>query len=636
MQKIFISFINTLVVLSLVACSGTNNSDSQAVDVKLIAVNDFHGRLKTDPTDSGATVTVADSASSTGVSRIKAGGAAFLATLVSQLRASNNNSMVIAAGDIIGASQPISGLTSEEASIDVMSRIGLEVTAVGNHEFDKGKAELQRMQNGGCKSAADGGVIGQTTCITNSQSRADGKFAGAKFKYLAANVIDQATNQQLFQGTYTKQFGNAKVGFVGLTLQATPTSTSGAGGLTFLNEATVINENAAQLKKEGADAVVVLIHQGGQTSAPYINDQSCPGLTGLISGIVSQLHNVDVVVSGHTHQEYICRDAATGILLTSAGLYGRMVTDIDLKIVPGKGVTAKTARTVPVINNLNSSLPQGYQALTADAATQAIIDIYDRATSGTLQQVYGYTNSMLSNCNRTQTLETPVGDMEADAYLDSYLNTDPSATNVIAFTNVGGLRTSISYVNGGEVTYDALYSLAPFGNSLVYLDMTGAQVKRLLEQQWEATNCAEKRLPSTNVCGRLLQPSSTLRYTWNWGTNGVSSQGQPDGQGSLLTSVEIRNGNTWTQISDTATYRVVTNAFMASGGDKFSVFTQVEPVDFGVDDLMALTGYFQRNTTSTNKLPNPWPSNPSSLLQNRASCLNCPPLQGTDPNLCQQ
>lgn len=634
MKKFAAILASGLIALSIAACSSGGNSDPQAVNVQLIAVNDFHGRLKTDPTDSGATVTVENSASSTGVSRIKAGGAAFLATLVNQLRATNENSMVVAAGDIIGASQPISGLTSEEASIDVMSQIGLEVTAVGNHEFDKGKAELQRMQNGGCKSAAAGGVIGQTTCITNSQSRHDGKFGGAKFKYLAANVIDQATNQQLFPGTYIKQFGAAKIGFVGLTLQATPTSTSGAGGLTFLNEATVINENAAQLKRDGADAVVVLIHQGGQTSAPYINDQSCPGLTGLISGIVAQLHNVDVVVSGHTHQEYICRDATTGILLTSAGLYGRMVTDIDLKIVPGKGVVEKTARTIPVINDLNSTLPQGYQALTADAATQAIIDIYDNATSGTLQQVYGYTSTLLSNCQRTQTLETPVGDMEADAYVDGYMNTDPSATNVIAFTNVGGLRTSINYVNGGVVTYDALYSLAPFGNSLVYLDMTGVQVKRLIEQQWEATNCTEKRLPTSNVCGRLLQPSSTLRYTWNWGNNGVSSQGQPDGQGSLLTSVEIRNGSTWTPINDTTTYRVVTNAFMASGGDKFSVFTQATPVDFGVDDLMALTEYFQRNTSSANRLPNPWTG--SSILSNRATCVNCPTPTTAESNLCLQ
>ena len=627
MQKIFIGLTNALVLLSLAACSGTNNSDQQAVDVKLIAVNDFHGQLQVVPSDSGAKVSVLDPTANTGVSSLYAGGGAYLASLVKQLKASNENSIVIAAGDIIGAAQPISSLTSEEAAIDVMGEIGLEVTSVGNHEFDKGKDELLRMQNGGCKPANKGGVIGQTTCIINRQ------FAGAKFKYLAANVIDQSTNQPLLPGTYTKKFGSVTVGFVGLTLQATPSSTSGAGGLTFLNEAAVINEKTQELKNNGADAVVVLIHQGGQTSAPYINDQSCPGLTGLIGPIVTQLRNVDVVVSGHTHQEYICNDVnGTNILLTSAGLFGRMVTDINLKIIPGKGVVQKNATTLPVLNNLNSTLPSGYQRQSADSATLALIDIYNAATAGPLGEVQGYTAQKLSNCQRTQTLETPLGDVVADAYLASYNSGNPSNIGHIAFTNVGGLRANIDYTNGGAVTYGALYTVAPFGNALVYKAMTGAQIKRLLEQQWEATNCSEKQLPSTSpvICGRLLQPSNTLRYSWDWSRG----QGQPVGQGNLLTSVEIYYAGTWHSIVDTDTYGVITNAFLAGGGDKFTVFKeQTNDIDFGQTDLMALEDYFAAYPSS-NPLLMPAPIGLPADTK-RATCVNCPNLSQADQQLCQ-
>lgn len=620
MKKLQVSLASALAVLFLMSCSGGSSNeqvDQKPVSVKLIAVNDFHGRLKVDESDSGAKVPVSDTSEATGIKSLYAGGAAYLASLVKQLKSSTDHSIVIAAGDIIGASQPIAGLTSEEAAIDVMGEIGLEVTSVGNHEFDKGKAELLRMQNGGCKPSDKGGVIGKTTCIV------DGKFAGAKFKYLAANVIDQSTNQPLLSGTYTKKFGTITVGFVGLTLQGTPTSTSGATGLTFLNEASVINEKAQELKRNGADAVVVLIHQGGQTMASYINDQSCPGMTGLIGPIVSQLQNVDVVVSGHTHQEYICRDEKTGILLTSAGLYGRMVTDIDLKIVPGKGVTEKSAKTLPVINYMNEKkgikLPSGYMALAEDKATQAIIDVYDKATVSTLQEVQGYSSAMLSNCQRTQTIEIPLGNVVADAYLDSYIRKNPTATNVISFTNAGGLRASISYTNGGAITYDALYTVAPFGNSLVYKEMTGAQIKRLLEQQWEKTNCDEKQLPASVthnqvMCGRLLQPSDTLRYTWDWSLG----QGKPVGTGNLLISVEIydRLQRQWNALDESKTYGVVVSGFMADGGDRFTVFTEGNtPVDFGNDDLMAIQNYFGKYPDASNRLPAPSP---------RATCKNCP------------
>lgn len=618
-HRLLVIIFNLLLILGVASCSGSSSSDAEPVTVKLIAVNDFHGRLKVDrnPVDYGARVTVEDPSSPSGVTKLHAGGAAFLASLVNQLKGTNPNSIVVAAGDIIGASQPIAGLTSEEAAIDVMGQIGLEVTAVGNHEFDKGKDELLRLQNGGCNPSVLPQDRGTKTCVVN------GSFSGAKFKYLAANVINNSTNQPLLQGTYTKKFGSATVGFVGLTLQDTPLSTSGATGLTFLNEATVINEKAQELRRNGADAVVVLIHQGGQTAAPYINDQSCPGLTGEITRIIPRLSNVDVVISGHTHQEYICRDASTGILLTSAGLYGRMVTDIDLRIIPGKGVVTKSARTLPVLNDLNtpSSVPAGYQILAADSATQAIIDIYDAATAGPLNEVRGYAAQTLSNCGRTESIEMPLGDVVADAYLASYNSTNPSSPAMVAFTNPGGVRANVTPAVGGAVTYSALYTVAPFGGSLIYKSLTGSQIKRLLEQQWEGTNCSAKRLPDSNICGRLLQPSG-IRYTWDWSRG----QGQANGSGSLLTSVEVNHSGTWRPIVDSDFYGVITNSFVATGGDNFSVFAEQEAaVDFGQTDLMALENYFMGYTSSA----------PLNLPSPRATCINCPPLSQRELSLCQ-
>lgn len=634
MNKYFIAFINLLVVITLTACSGGTTDEpvaksgqaSQAVTVKLIAINDFHGRLKVDRDDKGASVNIKDSPTTT--KSVRVGGAAFLSTLVNELKATTQYSIVVAAGDIIGASQPIAGLTSEEGAIDVMNQIGLEVSSVGNHEFDARKDELLRMQKGGCKPT---GQIGKTTCITNSQSAPDGTFGGAKFKYLAANVIDDSTQKPLFDGTFVKKFGPATVGFIGLTLQGTPNATGGAIGLTFQDEATVINEKSAELKKNGADAVVVLIHQGGQTSASYIDDQTCPGMTGLLQPIVAKLRNVDVVVSGHTHQEYICRDQTTGTLYTSAGLYGRMVTDIDLKIVPGQGVVEKTAKTIPVINDLNKpqDIPAGYKILTANPETQKVIDAYDKATSGTLQEVRGYTSAMISNCGRTQSMEIPMGDVMADAFLEAYLSTNKSVKNVVAFTNPGGLRDSIAYVNNGAVTYNALYTVAPFGNNLVYKDLTGTQLKRLLEQQWEAKNCAVSKLPKTDICGRMLQPSRTLRYTRDW----ARGQGKPDGTGAMLVSVEVLDTttNTWNPVVDTQTYRVVANDFLAKGGDNFSAFSadKKEGVDFGKNDLEALVAYFETTKTAGQSVPLPKPTP-------RATCLNCPPLAPEDAARCDK
>lgn len=640
------SLLCLVTALSLAGCAHNLPQTPEPVSVKLIAINDFHGRLTVDPNDTAATVAVKENDAA---KRVFAGGAAYLATLVAQLRAQAPHSVFVSAGDNIGAAQSISVLTSEEASIDVLNTMGLELSATGNHEFDAGKDELLRMQYGGCRVNPP---PGKSTCLVSNPSTPDGKFGGARFTYLAANIIDEATGKTLFDATHVKKFGTASIGFIGVTLQATQKSTRGAAGLGFLDEADTINRYAATLKQKGVDAIVVLIHQGGQTKASYINDTTCPGMTGPLQPIVAQLRHVDVVISAHTHHEYLCTDPATGILYTSAGYYGRLVTDIDLKIVPGQGVIEKTARTLPVINALNTpqTLPSGHAVLTEHPATRQVIDAYDQETSKLLNEVKGYMGTPLSNCRGAQSIETPLGNVVADAFLDSYLARDKSARNVVAFMNPGGIRASLPRPDDGAVTFGALTHVLPFGNRLVYVDLTGKQLKRLLEQQWEAANCKSKALTATPICGRLLQPARTLRYTWDW----QRGQGKPNGQGNLLVSAEVLDlaSKRWNPVTDDQIYRVVTNEYLADGGDRFTIFKGVEKHNTGHYEIQALADYFGKTlpssasersnksspSVSISPIDKTVTTDMSAALQPpkaRITCRNCPETAPADAALCE-
>lgn len=572
--------------VALSACLGNSGSGGAAAapeSVKLIAMNDFHGNFEVPAAGNGGSVVLKDPAVAAGTT-VRTGGAAYLATLIKQLKAKNPNSIVVGAGDMVGASPVTSTLTHDEATVDILNKLGLEVSSVGNHEFDHGKSELQRLQNGGCYV---GGTVGKDTCING------GLFSGASYKWLSANVVDSSTGNPLFPATYVKKFGNASVGFIGLTLKGTPAvvTSTGVAGLDFLDEATTINKYAAQLKAGGVDAVVVLIHQGGQTTASTLNDQSCPNLSGEILPIVDALSkDVSVVVSGHTHQEYVCQ--RNGKLLTSTGFYGSAVTEIDLTIQPGVGVTKMSANTVPVINDLNTSVPAGYSILSKDAAMDALVQSYVTLSTSLKSLVVGSITADIkralisgaSTPTRDETAEGPMGDVMADVYLAGGPKAD------IAFINPGGVRADLIYQNGGAVTYGDLLTVAPFGNVLATADLTGAQIVRLLEQQWEAPNCAAKT--GANGCGRMLQPSSTFSYTWD----AAKPAGAADGTGNRVVAGSLKLNGTAMDMSKT--YRVTFNSFMAPGpGDNFSVVTKygTNITNSGVIDIDAFVGYMKNH-----------------------------------------
>lgn len=261
-----------LLVGLLSACGGDHGDSSstqpsrKTANISILGINDFHGRL-----ESGGTALIRDPDNPAGT-RASLGGAAYLQTRLQQLQASNpEGSIVVASGDLIGASPLISRAFNDEPTIEVLNALGLQVAAVGNHEFDSGKQELLRLINGGCRA---GGVIGVDTCLR------DGQFEGARFDYLGANVMDTDTGAPLLPGYAIKTVDGVKLGFIGLTLQETPNLVvaGGTAGLAFEDEVASINALVPQLKEESVAAIAVLLHNGGTTEAASINEEHCENL----------------------------------------------------------------------------------------------------------------------------------------------------------------------------------------------------------------------------------------------------------------------------------------------------------------------------------------------------------------------
>jgi 5'-nucleotidase len=617
---------------ALVAASGgvAGNEHDQLLDalaaktfsVKLVAMNDFHGAITAPAATNGGTVTLPDPANAAGT-KVNVGGAAYVATAIKALRAKGPNSVVVGAGDMTGASPFVSSATHDEASVDVLNRMGLEITSVGNHEFDYGRAELLRKQNGGCFPVSGAqGTVGADTCFmdaaTGTWSASGGSFSGAKYKYLAANVVDQASNNPLLPATAIKRFGPVAVGFIGLTLKGTTELVAGTGisGLSFLEESATINSQAKSLKAAGVQAVVVLIHQGGVSTATTVNDTSCPVSFGDLGGILDKLSSdIDVVVSGHSHQEYVCNytGKASGkrYVVTQTGFYGGAVTDINLGIQLKAGVTSIDAATVPVIqadNNAGVTVPAAFATFAKDADIAALVDKYVAVSNTLAQKQVGTIGGNLMRAlftgttNRDESAEGVMGSVMADAYLYG----TPNGAD-FAVVNAGGVRADLTCAAGASppcpVTYAQVNTVAPFANTVVKVTVTGAQVIRLLEQQWEAPNCTAKFNPATLQYGRLLQVSGGLTYSYDnsvnaWTTGATPTDCAAAGTGHrvVVSSVKV-NG---VALDLTKTYTVSTNNFLGlgSGGDNFNVLAKqgTNVVDSKVIDLDAMIAYFREKS----------------------------------------
>jgi 5'-nucleotidase len=585
--------VASVVAATLTACGGSDNSNnfipfvpppaatnpppaSPAVpgtmDVKLIAFNDLHGNLEPPK------LSISAPAKGGGTVPVPAGGAAYLASAIASLKAKNPNNAVVSAGDMIGASPLVSALFLDESTIEAVNAMKIDFNAVGNHEFDKGQTELLRMKNGGCA---------KNTAL--EPCRVNKSFPGANFGFLAANTV-KGDGNTLFPATgmktFTKDGATVKVAFIGMTLKGTPNIVTPAGvaGLTFKDEADTANALIPQLKAQGADAIVVVIHEGGTTTVGY-NDKSCAGLSGDILPILNKLDtSVDIVISGHTHRSYVCDYSKTNpakpFLLTSAGQYGTLLTDINLTIdTRTRKVTAKAADNVIVQGEAYTSgsttvaLTDQYPTFDKNQEVAALIGQYLTIAGPLVQRVVG---SLTATATRTQTAskESVLGNLIADAQLTA---TSPAGKGAaqIAFMNPGGVRADLAPAGDGSVTYGQIFAVQPFGNSLVVKTMTGAQIKAVLEQQFNSGS-------NTTTSPKVLLPSAGFTYSYS-----ASAPG-----GSRISNLAL-NG---TAMVDGTSYRVTMNSFLATGGDNFTVFNQGTDTLGGDQDVDALEAYIKANS----------------------------------------
>jgi 5'-nucleotidase len=545
-----------LAALAIAVPAAQAAKPAKDVPVQLLGINDFHGNLEPPAGSGGRIQEVA------GGSQIDAGGAVYLATQLRALRQQNPNTLTVSAGDLIGASPLLSALFHDEPTIDAMNMMGLDLNAVGNHEFDEGVMELLRMHRGGCGP--------ENSCP-------QGTFGGADFQFLAANVVYRDTGEPIFPPYVIKKFGNIKVGFIGMTLEGTPNivSASGIQDVQFLDEAETANKYAAELRNEhGVRAIVVLLHEGG-TPTPFAGIDAC-NVAGPVVDIVDRTSDaVDLFVTGHTHQPYVCTAGNASLIdgrpVTSASSFGRLVTNIGFKLDPKtKDIKDVTADNTIVRRTLFPALD-----------IQQLIDRFNTLADPIANQPVGRISSDIPR-TAAASGENPLGNLIADAQLADTDDADRGDAD-IALMNPGGVRADLVFASSpkgegdGVVTYGEAFTVQPFNNIVTTNTFTGAQLLDVLKDQW---------------CGPVVEaqvvllPSSTLTYTFSRATATAISDTPCAGAPNPVSDVRI-NG---VPLDTAATYRVTTNNFLADGGDGFQSLragtNRTSLPDFDVDSLV--------------------------------------------------
>ncbi|WP_203980329.1 bifunctional metallophosphatase/5'-nucleotidase [Planotetraspora silvatica] len=517
-----------------------HHPEPKTVPVRLLSINDFHGNLEP-PTGSGGRIT-----DETGT-QVDAGGAAYLATHLKQMR--DKNTVVVAAGDLIGASPLISAAYHDEPTVALLDKLGLATSAVGNHEFDEGIDELNRIMKGGCHPV-DG-------CSPA------GTWKGSSFDYLAANVLKEKNGDYALPPFYVKKINGVKVGFIGLVTQTTPTIVTAAGikGLKFTEEVAAANKVSKLLARQGVKAQVVLMHEGDNV-APNQSPDACPNTPGAGSRIAQGLDaQVDLVISGHSHQAYICKTkdpAGHDRYFTQGSSFGRVITQIDFQV---------DKKTDDIVRS--SVVPDNHvvtRTVTPDPEITAFVQTWKDRVSTVANRPIGSITANLGR-NSTNGGESALGDVIADAQLEG---TKVGGNAEIALMNPGGIRADLTFAQSGSegdgvVTYGEAFTVQPFNNLMQAVTLTGAQLDALLEQQWSAT------------ATRVLQQSATLTYTANLT--------QPFG--SRVSNIKV-NG---VAVTDTQQIRVAANNFLVGGGDGFTVFTQGTDLWSGPLDIDAFVAY---------------------------------------------
>ncbi len=549
MKKLHSALIGTTLLAALAGCTlpWRQAPASPEVALQLVTLNDFHGNIE-------ASKYVLDSYYGLGERTIMAGGIDTLGAALQAWRKEDPELLLVGAGDLIGASPAISSMWADEPSIGAMNLLGLRASSVGNHEFDPGRVELLRQQKGGCASPRP-----EKACQFSAT------YEGAKFQYLAANVIDMVTRKPLLPAYKIEQAHGVKVAFIGTVLReaAEKSLASGIAGLEFIDEAEAINRQLPELRKQGVGVFVVLIHQGGRTIDKF-DQPDCSHLTGPLVDVVKRLDPaIRLVISGHSHRGYLCK--VDGRMVTQSDMGGHVMSRITLKVDPAtqtvRDISARQEVMTPGKWPAAPQLDAYLQQVRARSAAALARPVAKLAVPSVIREKHDDGESAL-------------GDLVAD----SILSAGRSFGAQIAFMNNGGMRQDLESVPGPgagqSVTLGHVLFVLPFGNTMVAMNLRGAQIRELLEQQW---------LGGRDITRGLLQVSEGFSYSWD--------PRQPIGSKVLADSLML-NG---VPIENDTTYRVMVNNFLAEGGDGFPMFTQGRNrAETGVRDIDALSEYLRK------------------------------------------
>ncbi|MFJ5936760.1 bifunctional UDP-sugar hydrolase/5'-nucleotidase [Streptomyces cinereoruber] len=555
---------------------GHGKGQGRLVDVQLLSFNDLHGNLEPPTGSSGRLTHLNEDGTTRTIEGV--GGVEYLATHLRQARKGNPYSVTAAAGDMIGASPLVSGLFHDEPTVEALNKLKLDVTSVGNHEFDEGARELARMQNGGCHPTEG--------CFEKGK-----RFKGADFPYLAANVTNEKSGKPLLDPYFVWERNGVRIGFIGVTLEGTANIVSAEGikGLKFGDEVETINKYAKVLERKGVKSIVALLHEGGlPASGAYNYDCDSPGPGNGISGpIVDIAKNVspqvDALVTGHTHQAYACTipdPAGKPRTVTSAASFGRLYTDTTLTYDRRTNDIVRTA-----VASANHVVTRDVKP--AEDMTR-LIDRWKTLAAPIANRPVGHVAADIENPLDPQVYEKPLGDLIADAQLEGMAPADKGGAQ-LALMNPGGIRAPLTHkASGAEgdgvVTYGEAYTVQPFTNMMTAVDLTGAQLVTALQQQVSGANLASPK---------ILQVSKGFTYTLDMTKAGADR--------IVVSSVRL-NGE---PIDPAKTYRVAMNEFLSGGGDGFAVLKDHKNKLVGASDLDMFTAYLTAHSSASAPLPVP-------------------------------
>jgi 5'-nucleotidase len=547
--------------------------DATTLSLRIIAFNDFHGHLEAD----GQALSLANPAHPGQRLRVAVGGADALAGTVAALRAGAPDSVLISSGDLVGAAPLVSTLFRHESTIEVMNQMGVDLGIPGNHEFDAGEAELQRLLAGGCAATPPG---------SPAQSCAQHGYAGAHFPLIAANISRHGS--ALFAPTWVRQVGPVRVGFIGAITRTTPSIVlpSGIRDLAFGDEAEAINRAAAELQAQGVQALVAVVHEGGelaQTGAEW-NDERCPGWQGALAEIERRITPaVDVILSAHTHQGYRCKLGDR--IVMQATSYGRGVSVVDMQLDARTGRVDRAAsrsRNLPVLNaqtdpavreQLLAAEPAPFgdalRLARPDAATAHTVAAYTALAAPRANQTVGRLGGPVDRSGRT---DSAAGRLIADAQLAATRAPEAGGAE-LALMNAGGIRADLPCRGAAPcaVSFGDVFTAQPFGNGLVVMTLSGADLRALLESQQ----------PAGHERPKLLAPSAGLSYRWL-----ASAAPGQHVQDLRLNGRAVQPGQR---------LRITVNSFLAEGGDGYTLLKTYGERVAGPQDIDALLAHVRGN-----------------------------------------